>query len=597
MLTLQEIQFPPVGDAYNDMYIRGGIKNRRLDSAEKLLFAPQGETITFDTYFNSFSYEKWRRYTVLETVLVELRLRGTFEVALIQWVLGEKPERFVLHGEKVQAGAFTKKVFTFEPLYEQGILAFELKALSEDAVFCGGAYITEEAAAREVNIAFCICTFRREAFIKRTLAELESLQAGVLKDHWRCYVADNGQTLDVEVLSGERVRILPNRNGGGSAGFTRAMLAALDERESRGLTHCLLMDDDVVFTHYAVERMSVFLRLLKEEYHDAIFGGAMLLLDKPDVQWESGARIGIDDLTPLKSGYCLSSLTDVLKNEVEKNINYFAWYFCCFPLNDDLRKSLPLPLFFQYDDTEFSLRSHARRKITLNGVCVWHESFDKKYSATKDCYYGIRNRLVTLALHPETFHDAFSKRWVKSFLLKKTVFRLLTYRYKDAELIVRAAEDFLRGIDWLGSMDPEALNREIVDAGEPLLAFETIPAGFDSRPRAPRNPPSKSKLLRLWRFYLLNGLFFPSWRSLTLSEQDARWRNFFFIRRVVFFNPWTRKGYVVEKSFLRIFKILGQLLRLFVKIDKSFTYTVKQYQERFPAVVSEDFWREFLHLN
>ncbi|MDR0784637.1 MAG: hypothetical protein LBE74_01965 [Treponema sp.] len=596
MLILQEIQFPAIGDLHIDMYMRGDFKKSRLDSAGKLLFASQGDSISFDTYFNSFSYEKWRKYTVLEVVSLELRLRGTFEVALVQWVLGDEPERFVLRGEKVYADAFTKKVFAFEPLYERGVLAFELKALSEDAVFCGGAYITNKIDLPPVNIAVCICTFRREAFVKRAIAELESLQDGGLKDHWRCYVADNGRTLDAGAFSSERVRVLPNMNGGGSAGFARAMLAALDDREKYGLTHCLLMDDDVVFTRYAVERAGAFLRLLKDECRGATLGGAMLLLGKPDVQWEAGARMDMNELTPLKSGYRLSSLTDVLKNELEESVNYLAWYFCCFPLNDELRKNLPLPLFFQYDDVEFSLRNRAWR-ITLNGVCVWHESFDKKRSITKDCYYGIRNRLITLALHPEAFRGgAFSKTRLKIFLFIKTAFRLLTYRYKDAELVVRAGEDFLRGIDWLASVEPEALNREIADVTEPLLDIKTPLAGFEPR-KSPQKPPSENKFRRLLRFCLFNGVFFPAWREIILSEEDARSRNFFFVRRAVFFNPWTRKGYVAEKSLRRMFKALARLLRLFGAIDKSFTPAVKQYRERFPTVVSEGFWRRFLRLS
>ncbi|MDR0644354.1 MAG: hypothetical protein LBG05_05485 [Treponema sp.] len=602
MPILQEIQFPTIGDVHNDMYMRGDFKKCRLDSAEKLIFVPQGEIVTFDTYFNSFSYEKWRKYTILETVSLKLRLRGTFEIALVQWIFGEDPERFVLQGERCGGGGGeTPAVFTFEPLYERGILAFELKALSEDAVFCGGEYVTGEIDVRPVNIAVCICTFRREAFIKRALAELESLQDGVLKDHWRCYIADNGRTLDVEAFSSERVRVLPNMNGGGSAGFARAMLAALDDREKHSLTHCLLMDDDVVFTRYAIERMSVFLRLLKSEYYGAMLGGAMLLLDKPNFQWEAGARVDINGLTPLKNGYCLSSLPDVLRNEVEESIQYVAWYFCCLPLTEDMRANLPLPLFFQYDDTEFSLRNHARQKITLNGVCMWHESFDKKRSIVKDCYYGVRNRLVMCAFHSETLfgvYSRFSRKWLKKFLLKETAFFLLTYRYKAAELVVRAGEDFLRGVDWLISVNPEELNREIAGLDEPLLLFENLPlpSGFDFSRRLPQNAIKENKFRRLLRFCLFNGVFFPTWREISLPEQDVRLQNFFFVRRAVFFNPWTRKGYVAEKSLRRTFKVLIRLFRLFGAIDKSFINTVKQYREQFPTVVSEDFWRRFLRV-
>jgi GT2 family glycosyltransferase len=350
-------------------------------------------------------------------------------------------------------------------------------------------------------------------------------------------------------------------NGGGSAGFARAMLAALDDQKKHGLTHCLLMDDDVVFTRHAVERAGVFARLLKDEYRGAMLGGAMLLLGKADVQEEAGARVDINVITPIKKGRCLSSLTAVLENEIEESISYSSWFFCCFSLDDSLRNNLPLPFFFQYDDIEFSLRNYERRKITLNGVCVWHESFDKKRSISKDYYYGVRNRLIMLAIHSETFFRAFSKTRLKIILLKKTAFLLLTYRYNAAELVMRAGEDFLLGIDWLGSVDPEALNREVAGAGEPFSDVSFVTG------------------------------------ELRLSEQDARSRGFLLARKAVFFNTWTRKGYRVERSLRRMFKALGRLLRLFRAIDKSFARVVTQYRERFRSVVSEEFWRRLLGLD
>ena len=36
--------------------------------------------------------------------------------------------------------------------------------------------------------------------------------------------------------------------------------------------------------------------------------------------------------------------------------------------------------------------------ITINGVAVWHESFESKYSASNE-YYTVRNYLITSSIH------------------------------------------------------------------------------------------------------------------------------------------------------------------------------------------------------
>ncbi|MFQ9152753.1 MAG: hypothetical protein ACLR6B_15980 [Blautia sp.] len=38
----------------------------------------KGGAADFNTFFNSFSIGKWRKYTVLETVSLSLKLQGSF---------------------------------------------------------------------------------------------------------------------------------------------------------------------------------------------------------------------------------------------------------------------------------------------------------------------------------------------------------------------------------------------------------------------------------------------------------------------------------------------------------------------------------------
>ena len=86
------------------------------------------------------------------------------------------------------------------------------------------------------------------------------------------------------------VTIYPNMNAGGAGGFTRGMIEILKANENgAGVTHVLVMDDDIVLDTDVLLRTYTLLSLRKPEYADVFVGGAMLRLDRPNIQVENGA--------------------------------------------------------------------------------------------------------------------------------------------------------------------------------------------------------------------------------------------------------------------------------------------------------------------
>ena len=166
---------------------------------------------------------------------------------------------------------------------------------------------------------------------------------------------------------------------------------------------------------------------------------------------------------------------DIIRADIEESINTLAWWYCCFPLADALKHRLALPLFFQYDDLDFSQRNAHLKKVTLNGVCVWHEPFEKKEDIPKKYYYAFRNRLIICALHGGA---AFSKWFVIKLLLGAVTANIWLYRYKAADLALRAVEDFLKGFEWLAKVDPRKLNAEITASGYKLERAADLPFQF-----------------------------------------------------------------------------------------------------------------------
>ena len=86
-----------------------------------------------------------------------------------------------------------------------------------------------------------------------------------------------------------------------------------------------------------------------------------------------------------------------LINEIEEYTEFNAWWYCCFPMDVVSEENLPLPIFIRGDDLWIRPAQHEASDL-MNGICVWHEPFENKYSSFLE-YYIIRNRLVDNTFH------------------------------------------------------------------------------------------------------------------------------------------------------------------------------------------------------
>ncbi|MDR2782473.1 MAG: hypothetical protein LBB48_01285, partial [Treponema sp.] len=227
-MIVQNLQFPREGENEELLYIWYDDKYCILDSINKRLVFNKRRKAFFDTLFNSFSYEKWRKYTVLDNLSLKLRLQGTFEVTLVRLELrGERVTEYVLSSTKVSSTDVEEFVFTYPPCPAKGIVSFKITPF-ETGVFYGGAYCTEieEEKLPDVHIAVCICTYKREDYIKNNMEMLNrqvfSDTASMLHNKLRVYIADNGKTLGG--MPSDKIKVFPNINSGGSGGFSRGML-------------------------------------------------------------------------------------------------------------------------------------------------------------------------------------------------------------------------------------------------------------------------------------------------------------------------------------------------------------------------------------
>ena len=595
-MVLQKLVFPDCSIFEDALYYRGNRTHIAMIWEEhKIVSRSCYQPIKFNTYFNSFSYGKWKKYTRIKNLRLSLNIKGKCRVCLIRDELtrdgsDEYPLCSVLVDHKERA--------TVELEYPacpgDSLLSFFIYPLSDLVEIYDGEYITdiEEAEIQEIDIALAICTFRREDYIARNMAMLKKHvfdnQYSVLHDHLRVYISDNGNTLDANSMDTPFVKLFPNKNSGGSGGFSRAAIEAMQDK-SFNPSHIILMDDDIEFYIDTLEKNYSFLRILKPEYKISMIGGAMLRADKRWIQHAAGETYNLDGIVFNKADYNMASLVDVLRNEVEERINYLGWWYCCIPVSIFEKMQFSLPLFVQFDDIEFSLRNNDVPKITLNGICCWHIPFDKKWSGFKN-YYTIRNRSIVNAIHFEKFNR---KRFIRS-VAGSSLKALARFNYNEANLVLLGGEDFLKGMSWLVKQDPAELNTQVISMSDKLADLDQLPVPFDSRSLKKNSDFYKVKRHTLRRLLTANGWFLPSNRIITVEVDNPPISYFNRAKTVLKYDINTGKGLVVEKDYHQAYMVLSRLMKLVVISRRSFSAAVSEYQNTKQEVTSKEFWKQFL---
>lgn len=474
------------------------------------------------------------------------------------------------------------------PSQDSLVCGFSLQALSDGCVFTGGSFSCPDSVTlMPVNLALNICTYHREAFIKRTLSNLEqnifSSPESPLHGHLYVYITDNGQTLDPVDIQRKEIR-LNRQNGFGSAGgFARGQLSILADRGTYNLTHMVFMDDDILFDTDVLCRTFWFLSLLREEYQGYILGGALLCLHTPWLQVETGAHWGNGNIQGINSGLMLTHLDEILRNELEERPDYQGWWYCCVPVA--AAQTLPLPVYFHRDDVEFGLRQ--KGYVYLNGICVWHEEFENKPSSS-NVYYDTRNRLIVNAIHCPCYERRAAIRDTFRDVMKKIV----AYRYREAALILEGVQDFCLGVDWVLSHDSQEHHSKLIEKGyrgdklsSPLdfSAFETC---LNSA-----NPASRiSKMLQVGL-----GILLPAYKTAVVPVYLPSSHFFYRAKNAINYNSADETAYITQKSLKESLRIAMLFLKACLKLWLHFDKVASQWNAQVTALTTEEFWRTKLN--
>ena len=207
------------------------------------------------TYFNSLSVRKWKKYTKIDKIKLKGKLSGNFRFEIYE----RRMIKSIFQEECIYSHEFDfvkEECIDIElDLHHYDSMCFVRIKANSETIVKDLHYFSDYSVDESVNIATVICTFKREAYIERNIEQMGKRLIGnnrsALQNHLDIIVVDNGQTLN---LNYKEIKLIKNRNTGGTGGFTRGIIEVLNHQKDKKYTHVLLMDDDVCIEPESIER-------------------------------------------------------------------------------------------------------------------------------------------------------------------------------------------------------------------------------------------------------------------------------------------------------------------------------------------------------
>lgn len=304
----------------------------------------------------------------------------------------------------------------------------------------------------QISIALNICTYKRNEYVIRIVNELQNskfFDPNELAFYKRLqiFIVDNASELCNDLFENidfECIHLIHNKNSGGSGGFQRG----LEEiRRANSFSHIIFMDDDVCFDVNSFYILYDFLRNCTEDDLLRPVAGRMFCLDKPNIQYTAAEIWNAGNIKHIE--YMRDTIVEPVETgrvNYDSGAEYGGWWFCCYPMSFAGKNDI-IPFFIHCDDVEYGLRC-GKSPIIIEGVHVWHETFDKRMSPIMQ-YYDTRNPLFVNQIHKiEPTKKEIYEQWktkITSLHLKKD--------WLSEYYVIRAMDDFLKGLDWLYKID------------------------------------------------------------------------------------------------------------------------------------------------
>ena len=89
-MIIQPITFPKKENFSNDLLYFQPQGDLLIHSEDQIIRFTKNSEISFNSYFNSFSLKKWRKYTTLDNLSIRVSFEGNFILTIITRDLKDK---------------------------------------------------------------------------------------------------------------------------------------------------------------------------------------------------------------------------------------------------------------------------------------------------------------------------------------------------------------------------------------------------------------------------------------------------------------------------------------------------------------------------
>ncbi|MGZ3141412.1 glycosyltransferase [Lentzea chajnantorensis] len=580
-------------------------------SSRQAVTIPQSARVSFASYFNAFPAAYWRRWTVIDDVVLRMSVRGAGRIDVYR----SKPSGDIVHleGTTVRSPKTATEVtfkINLKPYEDGGWIWFDVFTDDSTLEIDHAAWTTEQDLPAQ-KVAIGMTTMRPvDAVIAlRTLGEdpavLDVVQKVFVADQGAVKVRDTEGFAEAAAVLGDRLEVIEQENLGGSGGFTRGLYEAIEHTD---VDQIMLMDDDIRLEPDALLRSNAFARAAAQP---VIVGSHMLNLQARSRLHSMGEVVDLGTcfwraapgaLTDHDFG--ASSLRETAEMHTRIDSTYNGWWMCLFPREVVQRTGYPLPLFIKWDDAEYSLRALDRGypTVSLPGSAVWHMPWTDKNDATDwQAYFHTRNRLVLAALHsPYDVRKTLLKQG-----LKQSLVHLLSMEYSTVAIQQKALEDFLAGpsklFESLRTALPEIreLRKNFQDAQTLPSAREFPPPTFDMvrTEQMLSRPSNKVVMAREAGKAVLHNLRSPQ-PSTTARPQvnvpsaNARWYLLGNLDSATVSHP-DGSGVAFRKRDPKEFRaLMKRAVANYRRLSAEWPRMQKMYRDALPELTSVESWRK-----
>ncbi|GAB3357567.1 glycosyltransferase [Modestobacter lapidis] len=610
---LQRVLMPRPADQlkvrslYLDEVNAGRVRARDRFSAD----VSAASELSFATYFNAFPASYWRRWSVLESVVLQVTISGTCRVDVYR----SKADGESMHITGATHEGGDEQTFEFEldlgPFIDGGWYWFDVTT-EEDTTVHRAAWYAPQAPVEQPRLGIGICTYNRPVDAVAALTALveddtvrEALHLVTVADQGNNHVRDAAHYPQVAAALGDRLRIVEQPNLGGSGGFARTMYESFANSD---VTHHILLDDDIQLEPDSILRARAFAAYCRKPM---LVGGQMLALQDRSVLHTMGEIVDRSNFfwrnapnTEYFHDFGEHSLRESPDLHRRIDVDYNGWWMCLIPRTVFEEIGMPLPVFIKWDDAEYGLRAFAAGypTVSLPGTAIWHLSWgDKDDASDWQAYFHIRNRLIAAALHSPHKHGG------KLFpeMIKHDLRFLINLQYSTVELHQMAYRDFMAGPGHLfegmaGSVGKAREQRSTHPDGRVLPSSADLPLPSMSTAEAirfRRIPVTPKQIGTTLVKAIANNVspVDPAHREvpqLNLAFQDARW---FLLARLDSATVGTADGRGVTfrqrdpKTFRRLSAGSTQLLR---QMYQEWPELQRRYREAAGELTSMERWGE-----